>query len=97
MDLSRFVKMCRDCGLVDKKFTVVDAELCFLKAKKKASMVKEYSGGVFFGKRISYKVFRHVLIRCIMEKKEVPIDRIIHALVNAHLLGCYVPINTNAP
>mmetsp|Transcript_16911 Transcript_16911/g.25495 ORF Transcript_16911/g.25495 Transcript_16911/m.25495 type:complete len:365 (-) Transcript_16911:105-1199(-) len=84
MDLSKFVKMCRDCGIIDKCFTSVDVELCFLKARIKASSKEcpEYNSGVFHGKRISYKVFREILLRCIVEKKGVPMQVVTHHLVN---------------
>ena len=31
MDCTKFVKLCREADLVDRFFTVIDVELCFLK------------------------------------------------------------------
>jgi hypothetical protein len=90
MDLSLCVKMCRDAEIVDKHFTAVDVELCFIKAKLKASSkdCPKYNSGVLFNKRITYLVFREVFLRCLAEKKEVPIENITHHLLNAE--GCFV-------
>lgn len=90
MDLSLCVKMCRDAEIVDKQFSAVDVELCFIKTKLKASSkdCPKYNSGVLFNKRITYLVFREVLLRCLAEKKEVPIESITHHLVNAE--GCFV-------
>lgn len=85
IDLTHFMKLCHDCDLIQRKFTIVDAELAFLRAKKKASisMKDEYKNGVFFDKRINYMVFRDILLRCIAEKLSQPIDVMIHHLINA--------------
>lgn len=90
MDLAHCVKMCRDAEIVNKQFTAVDVELCFIKAKLKAASkdCPKYNSGVIFGKRITYKVFREVLLRCISEKKAVPIETIVHHLTNAE--ACFV-------
>lgn len=51
MDSARFVKLCRDTGIVDgKRFTVTDADLIFQRSKKSGN----------YGKRISYEDFRYV-------------------------------------
>jgi hypothetical protein len=85
IDLTHFMKFCHDCGIIQKRFTIVDAELAFLRAKKKASISakEEYKTGVFFDKRINYLVFRDILLRCIAEKLNQPIDVIIHHVINA--------------
>lgn len=85
MDLSQCVRICRDAEIVDKNFTAVDVELCFIKAKLKASSkyCPQYNGGVVHGKRITYQVFREVLLRCLAEKKGVPIESILHHVLNA--------------
>jgi len=36
MEGKSFTKFCKDCKLIDKKFTVTDADLIFAKAKTKA-------------------------------------------------------------
>lgn len=71
--------------MIQKKFTVVDAELAFIRAKKKASISNQakYKNGVFYDKRINYIVFREILLRCIIEKTGEPIDIILHQLINA--------------
>ena len=33
MDSNKFVRLCRECGLTDRFFTVIDVELCFLKVQ----------------------------------------------------------------
>lgn len=85
MDLTRFIKLCHDCSLISRKFTVVDAELAFLRAKKKASIsnISKYRNGVFYDKRINFIVFREILLRCIVEKMNEPIDYILHKIINA--------------
>ncbi|CAE7711207.1 unnamed protein product [Symbiodinium microadriaticum] len=85
MDLYQCVKMCREADIVDKRFTAVDVELCFIKAKLKASSkdCPMYNSGVIHGKRITYLVFREVLLRCLSEKKGVAIESITHHLINA--------------
>ena len=85
MDLTRFIKLCYDCIFITKKFTVVDAELSFLRAKKKALISKneKYKSGVFYDKRINFIVFYDILLRCIVEKMNEPIEYILHKLINA--------------
>ena len=34
MEGSKFKKLCADCGLVDKKFTVTDVDLTFSKVRR---------------------------------------------------------------
>lgn len=82
MDSNKFVKLCRDSNLIDRFFTMIDAELCFLKSKVKASSSPEYESQVYHAKRIGYKVFREVLLRCVTERKKCPIDTVIHCLLN---------------
>jgi hypothetical protein len=85
IDLTRFLKLCQAASLIQKKFTVVDAELAFIRAKKKASLSTnaKHRNGVFYDKRINYLVFRDILLRCIVEKTNQPIDMILHQLINA--------------
>jgi hypothetical protein len=85
IDLTRFLKLCQAASLIQKTFTAVDAELAFIRAKKKASLSKsaKHRNGVFYDKRVNYLVFREILLRCIVEKTNQPIDIILHQLINA--------------
>jgi hypothetical protein len=85
IDLSHFIKLCHDASLIQRKFTVVDAELAFIRAKKKANLstLAKYKNGVFFDKRINFIVFREILLRCVIEKTGVSIDMVLHQLINA--------------
>mmetsp|Transcript_2082 Transcript_2082/g.3741 ORF Transcript_2082/g.3741 Transcript_2082/m.3741 type:complete len:402 (-) Transcript_2082:205-1410(-) len=83
MDSNKFVKLCRDSDLTDRFFTIIDVELCFLKAKLKANSTKEYKNHIFHSKRVGYKVFREILLRCVMERKKCSMDKLIHNLLNA--------------
>ena len=46
MDNVKFAKLCRDCGLLSKKFTMTDVDMVFVKVKKRSE------------RKISYKDFR---------------------------------------
>jgi hypothetical protein len=76
MDSRSFIKLCRDCKVIDRGYTGGDADLAFQKTKAAAShpSAGAYSQGVVHGKRVSYDVFRAIAIPCIADKKnqEVP-------------------------
>eukprot|EP00931_Biecheleriopsis_adriatica_P066788 TRINITY_DN41060_c0_g1_i1.p1 TRINITY_DN41060_c0_g1~~TRINITY_DN41060_c0_g1_i1.p1 ORF type:complete len:388 (+),score=66.73 TRINITY_DN41060_c0_g1_i1:48-1211(+) len=63
MDGKTFVKVCKDTGLVDKKFTATDVDLIFAKVVTKGQ------------RRIDFQQFRNGL-RLIAEKKGMDIDDI---------------------
>lgn len=50
-------------------FTNHDIQLIFLKAKFIALENNAYESGVVCGKRLSYKVFREILVPCIAETR----------------------------
>jgi len=85
MDSKTFVKFCRDTKLFDKKLTTTDADLIFQKTKAKASApgAGAYSGGVVFGKRIKYDIFRAVSLPIIAEKKGMSMVELIRQLASA--------------
>ena len=41
MEGSKFKKLCADCGLVDKKFTVTDVDLTFSKVMTKRQSIQQ--------------------------------------------------------
>jgi hypothetical protein len=79
MDSKTFIKLLRDSGVVNKKFTSGDADLVFQKTKAKASNPNAgaYSSGVVHGKRVNFEVFRAVAIPCIAEKKGVEVEKMV--------------------
>lgn len=85
MDLTRFIKFSYDSTLINRRFTVVDAELTFLRAKKKASISnkEKYKSGVSYDKRINFEIFYDILLRCIAEKMNESIDYVLHKVINA--------------
>ena len=79
MDSKTFIKLLRDSGVVDRKFTSGDADLIFQKSKAKASnpAAGAYSSGLVHGKRVNFDIFRAVAVPCIAEKKNVPVENIV--------------------
>jgi hypothetical protein len=64
----QFVTLCRDLELITRKFTTLDVKLVFDKTKAMALAPRsgnEYNSGVYYDKRINYKVFREILIPCL--------------------------------
>ncbi len=82
MDSRTFIKFCKDCHIISKKFTAGDADLVFQKTKAAAShpAAGSYSSGVVHGKRVSYDVFRAISIPAISEKKTIDIVALLHQL-----------------
>lgn len=79
MDSKTFIKLLRDSGTIDRKFTSGDADLVFQKTKAKASnpAAGAYSSGVVHGKRVNFEVFRAVAIPAIAEKKKQEVEKIV--------------------
>jgi len=79
MDSRLFIKLCRDCGVVNKSYTSGDADLAFQKTKAAAShpSAGAYSSGVVHGKRVSYDIFRAIAIPCIAEKKKMEVAALV--------------------
>eukprot|EP00745_Piridium_sociabile_P012378 TRINITY_DN190901_c0_g1_i1.p1 TRINITY_DN190901_c0_g1~~TRINITY_DN190901_c0_g1_i1.p1 ORF type:complete len:147 (+),score=27.62 TRINITY_DN190901_c0_g1_i1:58-498(+) len=63
MDGRQFVKLCKDCKLIDSKFSSTDADLVFAKVKSKAS------------RKITYAEFEKAL-GCVAERKKIPFDEL---------------------
>lgn len=84
MDSRTFIKLCRDCGVVNKTYTGGDADLAFQKTKAAAAhpSAGSYSSGVVHGKRVSYDVFRAIAIPCIAEKKKMEIPALVTFLAS---------------
>jgi hypothetical protein len=84
MDSKTFIKFLRDANQITKKFTSGDADLIFQKAKAKASApgAGSYSSGVVHGKRLTYEVFRAVVVLCLAEKKGKSVEAMIEELLS---------------
>lgn len=84
MDSRTFLKLCKDTGLIQKKFTAGDADLAFQKAKTIASApgAGAYSSGVVHGKRVEYSVFRSVAVPIIAEKTKQSIDDVLSTIAS---------------
>ena len=82
MDSRSFIKLCRDCQVIDRTYTSGDADLAFQKTKAAAShpSAGSYSSGVVHGKRVSYDVFRAIAIPCIAEKKKMDVNILVSFL-----------------
>jgi hypothetical protein len=72
IDSSRFAKMIKECDLIDKLFTLREADVLFTKCKKSAA-----------DRRIPYHVFRMKLVPEMAAKKHCSIADIVK-LVNHH-------------
>eukprot|EP00755_Sulcionema_specki_P007051 Sspe_Gene.37188::Locus_17941_Transcript_1_1_Confidence_1.000_Length_1349::g.37188::m.37188 len=71
MENAKFAKFCKDAGLLDRKFTSTDADLCFSKIKPKG------------GRTISYEIFRDQGLPEIAKKKGVSIDALVESMLQA--------------
>lgn len=70
MDLPSCLQLCIDSQIVDGQFfTNHDVQFVFLKAKSIAMNNESYKSGVIVGKKVTYKVFREILIPCLAEKR----------------------------
>jgi len=65
LNSSQFVQWMKTSKVINTKFTVNDADILFQKAKKKATLTEDptLAGGVIHGKRITYDVFRAIVIK----------------------------------
>eukprot|EP00998_Keelungia_sp_KM082_P010904 NODE_7125_length_604_cov_46.394130_g7102_i0.p2 GENE.NODE_7125_length_604_cov_46.394130_g7102_i0~~NODE_7125_length_604_cov_46.394130_g7102_i0.p2 ORF type:complete len:159 (-),score=41.25 NODE_7125_length_604_cov_46.394130_g7102_i0:44-520(-) len=64
MDNSKFAKFCRDCKLIDKKFTSTDADLIFTKSKKPGA------------RKLDYTTFKTKTLPLIAEKRGQTADQL---------------------
>lgn len=78
MDSKTFMKMMKDCDLLDSKFTTGDVDLIFQKAK-----TREAGGTNVQGKKVSYRTFVAVAIPGIADKKGVTVEDLVALLVHA--------------
>jgi len=67
MDHNRFLKFFKDCHLCDKKFTVTDADLLFLRISQKTA------------KKIDFKQFKDAL-QYISDKKGLTLDELLRKI-----------------
>eukprot|EP00920_Eleutheroschizon_duboscqi_P025841 GHVT01063834.1.p1 GENE.GHVT01063834.1~~GHVT01063834.1.p1 ORF type:complete len:147 (-),score=18.84 GHVT01063834.1:670-1110(-) len=70
MDGRTFVKLCKDCKLVDKVVTTIDIDLIFAKVKEKGQ------------RTISFSAFERSL-KLIAEKKKLPLFKIVEQVQSA--------------
>lgn len=82
---SQFEKLLFDYKVFDHKFTSADAHLTFLKAKAKAQVCISgpCQGGVVYGKRIKYEVFRLIALVDIASQIGISVDSLILNLTAA--------------
>lgn len=86
MDSRTFVKLCKDCKLMNtKNFTSTDCDLIFQKAKTKSVTV---------AKTLNYRTFRDLIIPSIARKKAIEPERLMEVL--AHSEGPKMHGVTNA-
>lgn len=79
IDSKNFIKLLKDCKVINKTFTTIDSDLIFQKTKAIASTpaAGSYSSGVVHGKRINYETFYNVTIPLIATKKNMEIPHLI--------------------
>lgn len=87
IDSRHFVKLCKDAGILEQKFTANDADIIFQKTKAKACApgADAYRSGVLHGKRFGYSIFRMISVPMLAEKKGVSQNDIL--LQIAHCPG----------
>ena len=84
MGITMLLELCRARQLYSKTFTKMDGRLVFEKSVAMALSSRsgdEYSDGVYFGKRISYKVFREIVVPCLAELIGTTRSKLIDKLV----------------
>jgi hypothetical protein len=74
------VKMLKESKLLNQKRTIFDCKMAFMKAKLIAKTRGCYKTGVIANKFLRYRVFREVLIPCLAERFECPVDIILESL-----------------
>ena len=86
IDSKNFVKLLKDCKIINKTFTSIDTDLIFQKTKAIASVptTGSYSSGVVHGKRINYETFYNVSIPLIASKKNVEISYLIELFLKCN-------------
>jgi hypothetical protein len=69
MDSSKFVKFCRDCGIIPQMCTTTDADLCFTKAKDKRSM------------RLGFDSFMHVALPAMADRSGRTLEQVFSEIM----------------
>jgi len=69
MDGRTFVKVCKDCGLYDKKFIQTNADLIFTKVKERQS------------RKITFEQFK-IALQQIADLKKVPLEDVTEAIIS---------------
>jgi len=79
IDSKGFVKLLKDCKVINKTFTTIDSDLIFQKTKAIATApgAGSYSSGVVHGKRINFQTFYNITIPLIATKKNIEIANLI--------------------
>lgn len=74
---SEFVDMCRDTKVINQKFTSTGARLVFNRTKAVClapSSDSKYREGLIFKKRVSYFVFRGVLVPLLLQRRKIEMN-----------------------
>jgi hypothetical protein len=86
-----FTTLLKDAGVYDKELTLYDAEFTFDRAKAKClAPSSQFQDQVILNKRVSYQVFRLVVLPEAASMKGQSIDKFIQVIVNA------IPVDTEA-
>lgn len=79
-----FTTLLRDANVYDKELTQFDAEFTFDRAKAKCLAAgSHYQDQVIHNKRLTYQIFRILLLPDTASMKKQSIDKFIQVLVNA--------------
>jgi hypothetical protein len=79
-----FTTLLKDAGVYDKELTLYDAEFTFDRAKAKClAPSSQFQDQVILNKRVTYQVFRLVVLPEAATMKGQSIDKFIEVIVNA--------------
>lgn len=70
IDCMSYIHFLKDAGLINKKFTEIQADLIFERAKLLAKVSIDLNHGLHFGKRVEYDIFRSLIVAMIADKIE---------------------------
>lgn len=86
-----FTTLLKDAGVYDKELTLYDAEFTFDRAKAKClAPASQFQDQVILNKRVSYQVFRLIILPEAATMKGQSIHKFIEVIVNA------IPLDTEA-
>ncbi len=89
MDVNNFKKLVRDLNIHHRKFTVSDAEMLFRRslAQIEAQADSPFKNEVISGKRISYTLFRNVILPSTARARGTGIDDLVEIFQKSMLGG----------